>query len=120
MRQAYVGIEEAEQFRKRGVEVKLTDMSKSELYLDLLPVLNSRRCDLLDHDAILGQLVALERRTARTGRDTIDHAPHAHDDIANVVAGVVHLALKKPRPLPLDRVDHPTAWPEALMSPAWV
>jgi hypothetical protein len=87
-----------EQFRKRGVEVKLTDMSKSELYLDLLPVLNSRRCDLLDHDAILGQLVALERRTTRTGRDTIDHAPHAHDDIANVVAGVVHLVLKKARP----------------------
>jgi terminase large subunit-like protein len=87
-----------EQFRKRGVEVKLTDMSKSELYLDLLPVLNSRRCDLLDNDAILGQLVALERRTARTGRDTIDHAPHSHDDIANVVAGVVHLTLKQPRP----------------------
>jgi hypothetical protein len=61
-------------------------------------VLNSRRCDLLDHDAILGQLVALGRRTTRTGRDTIDHAPHAHDDIANVVAGVVHLVLKKARP----------------------
>jgi Terminase large subunit, T4likevirus-type, N-terminal len=86
-----------EQFRKRGIEVKPTDRSKSELYLDLLPVLNSRRCDLLDHGAILGQLVSLERRTARAGRDTIDHAQHAHDDVANAVAGVIHLALQRDR-----------------------
>jgi hypothetical protein len=86
-----------EQFRKRGIEVKPTDKSRSELYLDLLPVLNSRRCDLLDLDAILGQLVSLERRTARAGRDSIDHAPHAHDDVANAVAGVIHLALQRER-----------------------
>jgi hypothetical protein len=30
-----------------------------------------------------------ERRTARGGRDSIDHAPNAHDDLANSVAGVV-------------------------------
>jgi hypothetical protein len=35
------------------------------------------------------QLVALERRTARGGRDTIDHPPGAHDDVANAVAGVI-------------------------------
>ena len=32
-------------------------------------------------------LVSLERRTARSGKDSIDHAPGAHDDIANSVAG---------------------------------
>src|SRR5262249_10865054 len=71
-----------EQFRKRDIEVKPTDASKSELYLNLLPIINSRRCDLLDLDVILGQLVGLERRTARAGRDSIDHAPHSHDDVA--------------------------------------
>jgi len=93
-----------EQFRKRGIEVKPTDKSKSELYLDLLPVLNSRRCDLLDHGAILGQLVLLERRTARAGRDSIDHAQHAHDDVANAVAGVIHLALQRDRDVLLQQV----------------
>ena len=28
------------------------------------------------------------RRTARGGRDSIDHAPGGHDDLANAVAGV--------------------------------
>jgi hypothetical protein len=35
----------------------------------------------------------LERRTARGGRDSIDHAPGGHDDLANAVAGAVALAL---------------------------
>jgi hypothetical protein len=36
----------------------------------------------------------LERRTARGGRDTIDHAPGGHDDLANVVAGVAVVATR--------------------------
>ena len=31
----------------------------------------------------------LERRTSRGGRDSIDHAPGAHDDLPNAVAGVL-------------------------------
>jgi hypothetical protein len=55
--------------------------------------LNSRRCDLLDHPRLITQLCALERRTGRgTGRDTIDHPPGGHDDIANAAAGVLRLA----------------------------
>ena len=38
---------------------------------------------------LLAQIVGLERRTARGGRDSIDHAPGAHDDVANAVAGVI-------------------------------
>jgi hypothetical protein len=40
------------------------------------------------------QLLGLERRTARGGRDSIDHAPGAHDDIANAAAGALTLASK--------------------------
>jgi hypothetical protein len=29
------------------------------------------------------QIVGLERRTARGVRDSVDHAPGAHDDVAN-------------------------------------
>jgi hypothetical protein len=37
----------------------------------------------------------LERRTARGGKDSIDHAPGAHDDLANCVAGSLLLAMAK-------------------------
>jgi hypothetical protein len=33
----------------------------------------------------------LERRTSRAGRDTVDHAPNATDDLSNAAAGVVAL-----------------------------
>jgi hypothetical protein len=33
-------------------------------------------------------LCGLERRTARSGKDSIDHGPGGHDDVANVVAGL--------------------------------
>jgi hypothetical protein len=42
---------------------------------------------------LVTQLCGLERRTARGGRDSIDHAPGEHDDLANAVAGAAALAL---------------------------
>jgi hypothetical protein len=39
----------------------------------------------------------LERRVARGGHPTIDHAPGQHDDLANAVAGGAVLALSKGR-----------------------
>jgi hypothetical protein len=35
------------------------------------------------------QLISLERRTARGGRDSIDHPPGAHDDLINAAAGAI-------------------------------
>jgi hypothetical protein len=46
---------------------------------------------LLDDARLIHQLCALERRTARGGRDSIDHPPGAHDDLVNAVAGVAAL-----------------------------
>jgi hypothetical protein len=59
--------------------------------LALLATLNSGRIELPDDKRLVGQLCSLERRTARGGRDTIDHAPGAHDDLANVIAGLAYL-----------------------------
>jgi hypothetical protein len=64
---------------------------KSDLYRNLLPLLNSRRVQLLDDRRLISQLHGLERRTARGGRDSIDHAPGQHDDVANSVAGACGL-----------------------------
>ena len=57
-------------------------------FLRLLPT-SSRKVDLLEDARLFAQIVGLERRTARGGKDSIDHAPGAHDDLANSVAGVV-------------------------------
>jgi hypothetical protein len=62
-----------------------------------LPALNSRKLDLLDDARLLTQLIGLERRTARGGRDSIDHAPGAHDDLANAVAGLAAATRSKYR-----------------------
>ena len=78
-----------EQFQKHGVNYEPAERTKSELYKDLLPLLNSQAVDLLDNERLVSQLVSLERRTTRGGRDSIDHLPGAHDDLANAVAGAL-------------------------------
>lgn len=81
-----------EQFRKRGVAYDIAEKVKSDLYLNALPVLNSGRVVLLDDDKTIAQLVALERRTARGGRESIDHPPSGKDDRVNAVAGAMSIA----------------------------
>jgi len=47
---------------------------------------------LLDIARLSGQLAGLKRRTARGGKDSIDHAPGGHDDVANSAAGALVIA----------------------------
>jgi hypothetical protein len=88
----YAGEWPREQFRDHGVSYEPAESPKSDLYRDLLPLLNSRRVSLLDDARLIAQLTALERRTARSGRDSIDHPPGQHDDRANAAAGAIVLA----------------------------
>lgn len=88
----YAGEWPRERFRAHGIQYELSEQPKSDIYRDFLPVLNSGRAELLNLPRLASQLCGLERRTARSGRDSIDHAPGAHDDIANVVAGVLLMA----------------------------
>jgi hypothetical protein len=78
-----------EQFRKRDIDYECSEKPKSDLFRDLLPLLNSGRVVLPKSDRLMNQLCGLERRVARSGKDSIDHAPGTHDDVANCVAGVV-------------------------------
>src|SRR6516164_9328074 len=78
-----------EPFRKHGISYEVCKQPKSDLFRDMLPLLNSGRITLPRHDRLIAQIVGLERRVSRAGRDSIDHAPGAHDDIANAVSGVV-------------------------------
>ena len=97
-----------EQFRKRGIEYKPAATAKSELYLELLPAINSGKVELLDNTRLLAQLRSLERRTSRIGRDTVDHGPGGHDDLANAAAGA--LALSRGQGMSLESTQ---AWIES-------
>ena len=74
------------------IEYLLSKQNKSEIYRDALPLLNSRRVQLIDSPRLVSQLSGLERRTARGGRDSIDHAPGGHDDLCNAACGALLLA----------------------------
>lgn len=87
----YAGSWPAEAFARHGITYEPSAKPKSDLYRDLLPKLASGEVDLIDNDRLVNQLCALERRTARGGRDSIDHAPGAHDDVANAVAGLARM-----------------------------
>jgi len=90
----YAGEWPREQFRKRNINYKTADKPKSDLYRDMLPIINSGRVELLDNDQSINELTNLERRTARGGKDSIDHAPGSHDDLINSIAGVISIASK--------------------------
>ena len=82
-----------ELFSKSGLSYELSKQYKSDLYRELLPLLNCKNIVLPKHDKLFNQIVGLERKVARGGHDSIDHANGAHDDIANAAAGAAFLAM---------------------------
>ena len=64
----YAGEWPPARFAEHGIEFEQSARPKSDLYHDLLPLLNARRIELLDHPRLSAQLCGLERRTARSGQ----------------------------------------------------
>ena len=91
----YAGEWPREAFRTHGITYEPADRTRSELYGELLVLINSRRASLLDDKRLVSQLVSLERRTSRLGKDSIDHPPGGHADVANAVAGACVYAAPK-------------------------
>ena len=85
-----------EQFSRNGISYTPSELNKSEIYAEFLPLLNSRTCALLTNDRLQCQLLSLERSTARGSRERIDHPRGARDDLANAAAGVLVLAQSSP------------------------
>jgi hypothetical protein len=93
----YAGEFPRELFRKHGIIYECAEKPKSDLYRDLLPLLNAGRIVLPRSERLVAQLVGLERRTARSGKDSIDHGPGGHDDLCNAAAGAAALAIDTTR-----------------------
>lgn len=81
-------------FAKHGITYRHSERDRSKIYIDALALFTSGRCRLLDNARLVGQLVALERRTTRLGRDQVGHPPNAHDDLANAVCGAITLCVE--------------------------
>lgn len=83
----YAGEWPRERFAVHRIRYEPSAKPKSDLYRDLLPLINGARLELPPVVRLRTQLCSLERRTSRGGRDSIDHPPGGHDDLANAVAG---------------------------------
>jgi hypothetical protein len=81
-----------EGFRGNGIEYIVSEKPKSLIYQEALPLLNSGKVELLDDRRLVSQIASLERRTARGGRDSIDHPAGGRDDLANAALGALVLA----------------------------
>lgn len=88
----YAGEFPRELFRKHSISYEVSKPTKSELFRDLLPLLNSGRVMLPRNDRLVHQIVSLERRVAAGGRETITHSDRGHDDLANACAGAAKLS----------------------------
>ncbi|WP_333830595.1 hypothetical protein [Pararhodobacter sp.] len=85
----YAGRWPRDEFANHRIAYEVSELDRSGLYLEALAAMNSGRVELPPCDIVARQFAGLERRTSRSGRDQIDHAPGGHDDRANAVAGVV-------------------------------
>jgi hypothetical protein len=85
----YAGEWPREQFRKHGIDYHLSERTASELYRGVLPLINSARVELLDEPRLIAQFAGLERRSARSGKDSISHSPQSNDDVCNVAASAL-------------------------------
>ncbi|WP_275168145.1 hypothetical protein [Bradyrhizobium sp. CSS354] len=99
----YAGEWTREPFQRAGIFYEANARPKSDLYRDFLPLINSRACQLLENDRMVNQIASLERRVGRSGKDLIDHEKNSHDDVANVVAGVITLVAAGPSLIVSDR-----------------
>jgi hypothetical protein len=87
----YSALFTVEGFSRHEITYLASERTKSEICLEALPLLNSGRLELLDDPRLVSQLVRLERRTARSGKDSVDHPPGSHDDVANAASGALVL-----------------------------
>lgn len=84
-------------FRRHSITYQHSSLSRSEIYLAFLPMLNSEEVLLLDVPKLVNQLASLQRRVTSNGREVVDHSAGQHDDVGNAVAGVCTLAALKRR-----------------------
>jgi hypothetical protein len=96
-----------EAFAKRGSRYVQSELDRSAIYMNALPIFTSGRTRILDNPKLVSQFAALERRTFSTGRERIDPGP-GHDDLCNSAA--ISLSLADNKRGPVDIPDEVMEW----------
>jgi hypothetical protein len=94
----YAGEWVVQAFHANGIRYERATKSKSEIYLEAQPHWNRGLISVPNASRLLRELRLLERRTHRSGRDTIDHGTNGTDDFANALCGCAWLAMQPPVP----------------------
>ena len=87
-------------FSKYGITYIHSELTKSEIYLESLPLFTTGQVDLLDVKQLTVQLMSLERRTSRSGKDSVDHPPQGFDDFSNAACGALVQVAQADRNVP--------------------
>ncbi|MGH7012550.1 MAG: hypothetical protein ACREEL_00070 [Stellaceae bacterium] len=117
----------AEAFEKHGIRYIVSDRKRSAVYLDALPLFTAGRARITDSPRLVHQLVSLERRTTRAGKDEVNHPSGSADDAANAACGALVLAATDARPtlipraaVKIDRPDDKLGFVRAAFAALWL
>ena len=75
-----------------GVVFERSKLSRSELYLEAIPLFTRELISLPNHPRLLRELRLLERRTSRVGKDIVDHGRNGSDDYSNSAVGAANVS----------------------------
>jgi Phage Terminase len=70
-----------------GISYVPSDIAKSQIYRECIPLFTRGLVRLPDHPVLLRELRLLERQAHRGGKESIDHPRGGHDDFANALCG---------------------------------
>ena len=76
-------------YREAGRQYSRSELTRSELYLECLPLFTRGQVRIPELPALIRELRLLQRRTTRTGRDAVDHGVGGSDDFANALCGAL-------------------------------
>jgi hypothetical protein len=82
-------------FKDAGIKFVRSEYSKSQLYLEALPLFTRGLIAIPDLPPLLKELRLLERQTHRSGKDTVDHGKRGSDDHSNSLCGCAAHCVKK-------------------------
>jgi hypothetical protein len=85
----YSGAWVEEAFKAASVRYRVSDLTKSEIYLENVAYFATGKVRLPDDSKLIRELRLLERRVGRSGKDAVDHPKAGSDDRSNAACGAI-------------------------------
>jgi hypothetical protein len=81
-------------YRAAGLEYRQASLARSDLYLEGLPLFTRGLVNIPAHAVLLRELRQLERKTARSGKDSVSKGVGSFDDHSNSLFGAMYVVTK--------------------------